>query len=159
MACKMSGKCRRMSDIDPFKEGHNVRCLKKLFIYTDVSKEIIAIYQPDHFLLPFFSVVAMLVLFVTVGVIVCIRCVGTKKSGPAFHRLQSDDYFEDDYLNTPLGSKILFNREYRDDIDEEEEGDMSNGHARGANRLLTNEYHDATSDEEFTLPPGKGIRE
>ena len=36
MASKMSGKWRRMSDTGPFKDGHNVRCLKQFFIHTVV---------------------------------------------------------------------------------------------------------------------------
>ena len=105
------------------------------------------------------TVVALLVLLVTIGVIACIRCTGSKKTEPSFHRLHSDDYFEDDYLNTPLGSKLLFNREYRDDYEEEEEDVLNNFGMVGAKNLLTTEYHDATSDEEFSLPPGRGIKD
>ena len=90
-----------------------------------------------------------MIVFLLVGVLMCYRCRARHiRSRDGFHRLADDDYYEDDYMKSFTYDKKDFKavKQYHDD--------PSNGvNSYTAQKLLNStEYHDDSSEEEFSIP-------
>ncbi len=87
----------------------------------------------------FVAAFALLLIVMTVTVLLCTRSSSSKGSG--FTRLNTEEYYEDDYLGIPMNGKSLFMKEYHDDP-------TIGIKNTSKSKLLSHEYHDSESSEE-----------